>query len=97
MDEAEVEEIISGLPRLQLLKTGEYPVISWEGGVLVAQAVDSSGTRFESHHGSGVIMSCPIHTPHIRSTQPRCRSGQSSQLRLSHALLILLDYPKLPS
>jgi hypothetical protein len=45
----QVEEIVSGIRRLRLLDTVEYRIISWEGGVLVAQAGDSSGAAFKSH------------------------------------------------
>jgi len=49
MDEAQVEGIVSGLRRLQLLETVQYRIISWDGGILVAQAADSSGVAFTSH------------------------------------------------
>jgi hypothetical protein len=49
MDEAQVMEIVSGFRQLQLLETVEYHIISWEGGILVAQAVDSSGTAPKAH------------------------------------------------
>lgn len=48
MDEAQVEDW-SGFRYLRLVDTVEYRIISWEAGILVAQAVDSSGAAFKSH------------------------------------------------
>jgi len=49
MDEAQVGEIAPGFRQLQLLETVQYRIISRDGGILVAQAGDSSGAAFSSH------------------------------------------------
>jgi len=49
MDEEQVWEIISGFRHLQLLETVQYRIISWDGGIMVAQAGDASGAAFKSH------------------------------------------------
>lgn len=48
MDEVHVVEF-SSFRHLRLFETAEYRIISWEDGILAAQAPDSSGTAFTDH------------------------------------------------